>query len=187
MAIAVRDSECCNENKFMKIDRINLAVTVTNMRGVGVSVYIHTYAHAYVCNLFFDVRAVLFNTKALQISFLFCYCHLGFWVPVRWAECSFLKASTTPVASFCFREVIIVDHKGKRVDAGRIHPCNVSAQAFRTAGSCCLQFVCETSSFVVCCLSHWKGCVCMFHCCYRKLTQWCSMLSLISQLYSRCN
>lgn len=40
------------------------------------------------------------------------------------------------------------------------HPCNVSAYAFGTAGSCHLQFVCKISNFVVWCLSHWKGCVC---------------------------
>lgn len=64
----------------MKITRINLDVKVTDK---GTCVYIYMYAHACVCNFFFEVGAVLFNATALQISFQFHYCHLSFWVPMR--------------------------------------------------------------------------------------------------------
>lgn len=110
---------------------------------------------------------MLFSTKGLQISFQFCYCHLSFWVPIRWAECGvvlfwfFLTALLLMLPTLFLGSQHSWSH-GRRDWCREIsHPCSVSAYACRTAGSCHLQFVCETSDFVVWCLSHRKGCVCV--------------------------
>lgn len=113
------------------------------------------------------MRAVLFNTKGFQISFQFCYCHLNFWVPIRWAECGvvlfwvFLTALLLMLPTLFLGSQHSWSHGRKDWCREISHACNVSAYAFRTAGSCRLQLVCETSNFVVWCLSRWKGCVCV--------------------------
>lgn len=111
--------------------------------------------------------AVLSNTKGFQISFQFCYCHLSFWILVRWAECGvvlfwiFLTALLLMLPTLFLGSQHSWSHGRKDWCREISHPQDVSAYAFRTAGSCHLQFVCETSNFVVWCLSHWKGCVCV--------------------------
>lgn len=136
------------------------------MRGACVCIYACTNVHS--CFFFFFGSELCYSLLKLFIS-VFCFAPviLVFRYQLCVLFCFVLNTSAIHLANFVLGMSLLI-MQVKRVCAGRFHLCNVLAQPFRTAGSYHLQFICETSAFVVWSLFHWKGYVCMSHRSYRN-------------------